>query len=288
MSFTTRDLLARVRMLRSDIANDSPANLCINEAVRSVCRETRLAKTVTDTTYITAGDTDKTMTTTLGDVLHVSRVFMADVPKGNYRGTVAITTGVITPTDGAKTVVTGSANTFTSGDFWIVSATSTTAVDDSEESWAVGDVVYSNGTNFVQTKKKAFKAVHVVNIEDEFSLSLSPKGNLGSIHGISSHGDRIEYFTSPKYDDAIYCDLAYVPGSEVVSGIPLPQSAEECVLNAAIAMYYMLPGEQQDKTSAQEYRRKSKLEMANLLLVGELGGDGMPHMNVPDFFGRPR
>ena len=296
MSFTVRDLLARLKMLRTDVINDSPAILCLNEAVRTVCRETGIAVTKTSTAPLLSGTTIAEPTTTLGSVLRVDRVFVSDIPEGSYKGTVNPTTGAITPADGAKTVVTGSATTFSKGDFWIVSevskgdslivsAASTTVIDGSEEDWDIGDVVYSDGTKFVQMKQRAFKLVDTVNLCDAYTTSRAPQSRLGSVRGVAIQDGQVQFLTTPEYDNAVVYELAYIPASEIVASIPLPMSAEECVLNTAISMYYMLPGEQQDKRSSQEYRRKSQIEMGNLEIHRALGGSGTPHMKSINFFG---
>ena len=285
MSFTVRDLLARLKMLRTDVINDSPAILCLNEAVRTVCRETGIAVTKTSPAPLLSGTTIAEPTTTLGSVLRVDRVFVSDIPEGSYKGTVAPTTGAITPADGAKTVVTGSATTFAKGDFWIVSEASTTAVDGSDEDWDIGDVVYSDGTKFVQLKQRAFKLVDTVNLCDAYTTSRAPQSRLGSVRGVAIQDGQVQFLTTPEYDNVVVYELAYIPASEIVSSVPLPMAAEECVLNTAISMYYMLPGEQQDKRSSQEYRRKSQIEMGNLEIHRALGGSGTPHMKSINFFG---
>lgn len=285
MSFTVRDLLARLKMLRTDVINDSPAILCLNEAVRTVCRETGIAVAKTSPAPLFSGTTIAEPATTLGSVLRVDRVFVSDIPEGSYKGTVAPTTGAITPPDGAKTVVTGSATTFTKGDFWIVNAASTTAVDGSEEGWDIGDVVYSDGSGFVQLKQRAFKLVDTVNLCDAYTTSRAPQSRLGSVRGVAIQDGQVQFLTTPEYDNVVVYELAYIPASEIVSSVPLPMAAEECVLNTAISMYYMLPGEQQDKRSSQEYRRKSQIEMGNLEIHRALGGSGTPHMNSINFFG---
>ena len=285
MSFTVRDLLARLKMLRTDVINDSPAILCLNEAVRTVCRETGIAVTKTSPAPLLSGTTIAEPTATLGSVLRVDRVFVSDIPEGSYKGTVAPTTGAITPSDGAKTVVTGSATTFAKGDFWIVNAASTTAVDGSEEDWDIGDVVYSDGSRFVQLKQREFKLVDTVNLCDAYTTSRAPQSRLGSVRGVAIQDGQVQFLTTPEYDNVVVYELAYIPASEIVSSVPLPMAAEECVLNTAIAMYYMLPGEQQDKRSSQEYRRKSQIEMGNLEIHRALGGSGTPHMNSINFFG---
>ena len=286
MSFTVRDLLARLKMLRTDVINDSPAILCLNEAVRTVCRETGIAVTKTSPAPLLSGTTIAEPTTTLGSVLRVDRVFVSDIPEGSYKGTVNLTTGAITPADGAKTVVTGSAATFSKGDFWIVSAASTTVIDGSEEDWDIGDVVYSDGSGFVQLKQREFKLVDTVNLCDAYTTSRAPQSRLGSVRGVAIQDGQVQFLTTPEYDNAVVYELAYIPSSEIVASIPLPMSAEECVLNTAISMYYMLPGEQQDKRSSQEYRRKSKIEMGNLEIHRALGGSGTPHMKSINFFGK--
>ena len=285
MSFTVRDLLARLKMLRTDVINDSPAILCLNEAVRTVCRETGIAVTKTSPAPLLSGTTIAEPTTTLGSVLRVDRVFVSEIPEGSYKGTVAPTTGAITPADGAKTVVTGSATTFAKGDFWIVSEASTTVIDGSEEDWDIGDVVYSDGSGFVQLKQRAFKLVDTVNLCDAYTTSRAPQSRLGSVRGVAIQDGQVQFITTPEYDNVVVYELAYIPASEIVSNVPLPMAAEECVLNTAIAMYYMLPGEQQDKRSSQEYRRKSQIEMGNLEIHRALGGSGTPHMKSINFFG---
>ena len=285
MSFTVRDLLARLKMLRTDVINDSPAILCLNEAVRTVCRETGIAVTKTSPAPLLSGTTIAEPTTTLGSVLRVDRVFVSEIPEGSYKGTVSPTTGAITPADGAKTVVTGSATTFAKGDFWIVSAASTTVIDGSEEDWDIGDVVYSDGARFVQLKQREFKLVDTVNLCDAYTTSRAPQSRLGSVRGVAIQDGQVQFLTTPEHDNVVVYELAYIPASEIVASVPLPMAAEECVLNTAIAMYYMLPGEQQDKRSSQEYRRKSQIEMGNLEIHRALGGSGTPHMKSINFFG---
>lgn len=285
MAMLVRNLLGRIKPFRSDIATDTPAINCLNTAIRDVCRDTRMARTVIAPQPVYSFSTSITPTTSLGDVLQIERVTFANIPKGNYIDTFNPTTGDLT-VGTVDAVITGSASAYNDGDFVMALNASSTVIDGSDESWEIGDIAYCSNDEWIQLKVREFKESCLVNRVTAQLDSKSPQGEYGNVSCCYIDGNVIKPVPSLQYDDVVSIEVSYVPSADLVTSVPLPIRTEEAVVNLALSRYYMLPGTEQDKRSAELFRRKALIEIGNLQAWSVLGENGSSTLPSINFTGR--
>ena len=291
MPISIRGLLARVKILRSDLGgDDAKAIFCITEAVRRVCRETRLSQTTIPVFALSASTLSTTPTVTGSDVVFAEKLKYANVPilgsvDPDNLGTFNPTTGAVTPAYGGNTVATGTAANFPASSFYIASVASTTDIDDITTSWDVGDVVYSDGSKWQQIKIRDFDDIEIANPNTLANNGYDQREN-GVLKYATFELGSIKWFDPPKYDTAISATVSVVPTTLVSSDtLNIPVQAEDAIVQGAISLLFSLPGEEQDKRLALEHERRFHVCMGNLSAWIAIGQSGAIYWEPQDFLG---
>jgi len=302
-----RDLLARVKIFRSDVI-DNKLIYCIEEATKKLCRKTDLAKVILDTQIILAGVTNTTPTYLRGNILSITSIKAARVPiigssTPSYIGTFVPLTGVVSPVNGAHLIEDDSAVNFTTCGFYVASASGAVTIDDIDETIDIGDVIYSDGSSWQLIKKIEFEELTMRN-----DLNVTQKSDTGFLDAYVSKNAVSKWIPIPKYDTAVFMECSYCPtegfvymavatlgegdapevsltevSTDGITTIPLPPRCEDVIIDGALSMAYLLPGEGQDKKLGLIYADMFLRGISNLRAWDQLGQYGLPQLRNIEF-----
>ena len=168
--------------------------------------------------------------------------------------------------------------------FYLVTTAGTTTVDD-EDSWQVGDLVVSYGTEWKKLETTAYGTVPQFNKPSQDQWKDQPQNNKSYPDGWAQEGNTIYFYPRTQCDSTVEVTLSYAPVGEIDT-IPLPAEAEDVIVAGALAEILMLPGEGRDAKLAIVKDREYKQGLATLRAIGELGYGGSPYYIAENFTGR--
>lgn len=277
MALTTRQLLGRVAPHRQGDLEEAHASYAIQECVRRACRYSQLARELQSPVSILARSQSLTVTpSSSNELIRVERIRMAGVPPSStYQGTWDANSNV--PTMAAAS----SGNNL---QFFIVSVAGTTAVD-GVSIWAVGDIIYSNGTAWKRLDRQAYSTVPQSNQPsiDTFRNQAQEATNFPYLW--TQEGNTVELYPRLQCDTAIEVLLSYIPVGEIDT-IPLPAEAEDTIVAGAIAEILALPGKGQNLKLSLIRESEFKKGLANLRALAITGYGGSAYSIPENFSGR--
>jgi len=291
MAVNLRGVVATLQMMRPDVSLPAKHVYCVSEAARRFCRRTWLAKETISTAQVLAGSLSVTVTPTLGALVGVDKVWMAQLPSSvltslpAYLGTYHGGTGAVTPINGAYVIENNSASHFQTNGFYICATAGSITPDDNEWPSHVGDIMYSDGNNWQHIRKEEFTELSIESKTTLAQYGLS-QNSFGVPTCVTIDDGIISLYPPAKYDTAILIECAYSPTGEVLDSFNIPANAEDCILDGALAIAYSLPGVGQDKKLAYEHDRRFRTGMDDLAIQSRLGQQGMPFLVVDNFLGR--
>lgn len=278
MALSVRGLLKRVQVFRPDLP-DAMGVDAIMEAVRRICRYTHLAVEVQTPVVLPLHTPSMTVTPSNSNaLLRVEEVRIAPLlSTSSYKGTWDASTN--TPS-----ITTGSASSSNNGFFYIVSKAGTTTVDGLSE-WNVGDIIYSNGTNWLLMDIQNYHTITQNNkpFMDQWQNIPQEAKNFPSYW--TQEGNTIFFYTRPYSDLAIEITLSYIPVGEFDT-IPLPTEAEDVIVDGAVETLASLPGTNFSQMLATARGIKFQKGLASLRAIGEFGYGGSPYWTPGNFSGR--
>ena len=311
MALRVRDFLARVMVARPDVFRDKGEEYglwCIRETVRRICRDTTLAVEDLGTIVVLANTHSVTLTSAGNEIGMVKSVTTANMPGDEsnpttYAGVFDASTGDITPHNGSvEKIITGNANLFDTNSFYVCSTAGILDVDNlSNPQFEVGDVILSNGVNWLNYKADAFNTARITSkMAVDHWVTQNQRSRAMSI-SVAQEGDVLTLYPPPKYDTVITVHCSVVPNLmdwtqtvpqeiELVE-IPLPISAENAILFGSLEMLFNTPGPDgmSNKfwmSEADKYRVMFMKEMTGLRAISLLGQSGAAWYIPSNFAGR--
>jgi len=281
MAFTVRGLLAKVAMFRPD-KDEATALFAIQEAARSICRYSELAREIQVPVAVLANTQTSTMVpSNSNDLLRVEMIRYAPVPYPSvYKGTWDANANVPILASGGK----AAGSTVAAYGFYIVSAAGNTTID-SLTGWGIGDVVYSNGTSWVAIPLENFVTSQQVNKVSTDLIVQTPQEGPNTPDNWSQEGPIVRWYPIPGGDAAIEYTLSYIPSGEFDT-IPLPRDAEDCIVAGALEFLCNLPGDGHNPTMAAQNHRIFTVEKENLRSLAMQGYGGDAWNQPANFAGR--
>jgi hypothetical protein len=168
--------------------------------------------------------------------------------------------------------------------FYIVSTAGTTTVD-GVSSWAIGDVIYSNGTKWSKYDLQGYYTIVPANKKATDEWRNTPQEPQNFPQQWAQEDNKVYFYARPKGDTAVEITLSYIPSGEIDT-IPIPVEAEDTIVAGALSTVLLMPGQNQDKAIAQKFDVEFKKGLANLRAVGLLGYSGSPYYIAENFSGR--
>ena len=266
MAFSLRSLLARVALFRPD--KDEAVHLfALQEAARSLYRYTQLATEILPVTSVAAGVAAYAVassTPTTRDLIRVERITYAPVPPtATYIGTF----------DGGSVP---SLNT-TYGAFYICATAG--------GGYAIGDVIWSNGTAWQTIKVTEF----VAGVEDSKpriqAVYSSPQSGKGTPAHWAQEDGTVFFYPPLSCDYPIQIELSYVPIGEFDT-VDFPREAEDVIVAGALEFLLNLPGEGANFNRAMIEGKKFYAGRDNLRSLHYVGFGGDFVQTPPSFTGR--
>lgn len=288
MSYSVRSLLHRVRLFRSDYGTDGEALACIKDAAARFCRQTSGATELVNM-VLPKGTSTLTVSPPSGSFISVRSLsiskFTADTnDEQDYKGTFDPTDGVTVPANGSFIIETGSAPDFTTHGFYVASKAGAMSVDNIEWPFDIGDIVYSDGTEWQQLKADSFD--YIPDASDPSTIAFGTKVNSAGVpRSYSVVGNTVKFYVKADCDMPVQIKAAYAPDASSLSDIPLQAETADCIVDGALSLYMSLPGSQQNINLAALYDRRFKTSMGAWQLRYALGESGNPQVTRPDFFG---
>lgn len=266
MAFSLRSLLARVAMFRPD-KDEAVVLFALQEAARSIYRYTQLATEIIPATSVAAGVAAYAVassTPATRDLIRVERLTYAPVP----------------PTATSLGGFSGSAvpaMDTTYGAFYIC----TTAGG----GYAVGDVIWSNGTAWQTIKTTEFMS----GVEDSKPriehIYSSPQSGKGTPAHWAQEDGTVYFYPPLSCDYPIQIEISYVPIGEFDT-VDLPREAEDVVTAGALEFLLNLPGEGINPAKGMIEAKKFYAGRDNLRSLHYLGYGGDFIQTPPSFTGR--
>ena len=315
MTLKTQSFLARIMMYRPDLIGEEGTQFgiwAIQETVRTICR--RAAGLNVDqqpVSILPANSHSITISSINNEITTLQRVRVADIPgtdvnPSQYLGTFDSTTGAITPTYGAITSITAlNAGSFPLYSFFLCSAAGGPLLVDNVNvyAWSVGDVIYCNGTSWLQVRLDQFVTL---NINSKKMLDFYYDRNQESRElptSCAREGNQLYFYAPTRYTTAFQMDVSVVPNlmnwnlstpqPVELDDIPLPVEAEGAIIAGALEMLFRAPYRGSDKTTtkqnmmmAEKYGREFKRELTNLRSIGSFGQSGPAFYNPGNWTGR--
>lgn len=278
MAFSVRDVMVMASIYRPDVNVSGRIEMLIQEVVKKVCLRTYLAIEKQTVAELAANTHFSTMSSTLGNVLRANRIRIASqLPSdttnpSTHMGTFNASTGAVTPVNGAYIIEDDSAPQFQTNGFYICSVAGSISPDSITLPWVVGDLIYSNGTDWVQVRLDEFTDVIIEPESNQLEFSGDDQSGRDTPSRCSQRQGVIKWISPPTHDTAIEIELSYCPSGDITS-ISLPPEAEDVIKSGVLEMVMKLPGDMKDLKSSMLYRKEFNSGLANLRARAYLGED---------------
>jgi hypothetical protein len=271
MAFTVRSLYAKIGLLRPDL-DEAKFGYTIQEVVRRVARETGLMREILAPFNVNESVDSVTITpTSSNDLLRIIEVRSFAAPIGTD-----FVSNWNASTNSPTIPAASSSNT---NKYYLVTTAGTTTVDDTS-SWAVGDILISDGTQWVAypvqqyqlIREKARPTMDYLYRQNQFAKA-DPQA-------WSQERTTLRLYPRTQADAPFLVEISYVPVGDI-STINLPAEAEDVIINGSKVEILALPGENQDKSMARVFDNKFQLGLTRLRIIAEQGYGGSPIAESP-------
>ena len=322
MSIRIRDLLARTLMYRPDLAQsrgDEIGMWALQESARNVCRKTSLCVVDMGVMKLAANTHIYKLLYPLHEITMMKSISVACLPGDDshptlHLGTFDASTGVCS--DGTTTITSSTASTVVVNGFFVCSAPGHLVLPGIANSyWETGDVILSNGTNWLQFKADGFKTVNITSKSCQNHWSNANQSARYIPVNVAQEGNDLTFYPPPKYDTVIRVACAVVPNlvnwntltpttvpltsttvptSIEMIELPLPIEAENAVLYGALEIILRMPMNDDNDgrlrkiqyADAEKFGRLHLMEITGLRAMSLLGSSGAAWYVPSNFTGR--
>lgn len=278
MALSVRGLLKRVQVFRPDLP-DAMGVDAIMEATRRICRYTHLAKEVLTPVKLPSHAASFAVTPSNSNaLLRVEEVRISPLLS------TAVYQNTWDATSNTPSITTGSASSANNGYFYIVATAGSTTVDGLSE-WNVGDIIYSNGTNWLLMDRQNYHTIRENSKPFLDQWQNTPQEGKNFPSAWTQEGSTIYLYPRTYSDLAIEVTLSYIPVGEF-DIIPLPVEAEDVIVDGAVETLASLPGVDFSQLLAATRGIKFQKGLASLRAIGEFGYGGSNDWVPTNFTGR--
>ena len=296
MAVTVRSLLARVQPFRPDLKPEM-AMFGLRDALTRIASQTLLLKQ-TELPEVVSGGTLEVDYATKDNVrtLRIDNVY--SLSTYTIRTQNGISTEMefqaywdaATDTPSLPAAVAGNV-----GHYYIVQVAGTY----SGTSYAVGDVIFSNGTAWKKyfynnseptgTSFDAFRLMKECNKPTDESWRRNYSSSRSEWPDAWAQENGTIFIIPPAREELIIRVTRSVDYSDLIQSdvdtVDLPPDVERVMIAGALEFVYNLPGDGQDKNMAQKYRMEYHRGLSNLKGTAIFGYGGVPMYNAGGFAG---